>query len=253
MRTWGINCLALTSESALQERYLGDVHDFMKYALLRHLHEKLNMSIGVNWYLTEPSTVDSSTNNDGNQRYHLAGKTFAAIDAKLLEALNHFNDKKQRKLSTFEGAGILPSDTVFHAEEVPVIGRDNWHQTALKKLTNSDLIFLDPDNGLVVPSASSRKIPKYARYEEIQDYLAAGKTVVSIQFARQCDPVRRAREIRAKIQQILHEDANLPVVRCRVSPNILFLFSAPTNQNNDLSDALRSFSMKDQKRIELIF
>ena len=32
----------------MQERCLGDVHDYIKFALLRHLREALNVRIGVN-------------------------------------------------------------------------------------------------------------------------------------------------------------------------------------------------------------
>jgi hypothetical protein len=33
----------------MQLRYLGDSHDYIKFALLRHLHRSLNIRIGVNW------------------------------------------------------------------------------------------------------------------------------------------------------------------------------------------------------------
>ena len=38
----------------MQERYLGNVHDYIKFALLRHLHTELKVRIGVNWYPTDP-------------------------------------------------------------------------------------------------------------------------------------------------------------------------------------------------------
>ncbi|HEV2488092.1 MAG TPA: hypothetical protein VGT08_21400 [Terracidiphilus sp.] len=47
----------------MQERYLGDVHDYIKFALLRHLEKALDVRIGVNWYLTDPEN-----NEDGGQR-----------------------------------------------------------------------------------------------------------------------------------------------------------------------------------------
>jgi len=42
----------------MQEGYLGDSHDFLKYALLRRLHARTGMRLGVNWYRTEPEAVD---------------------------------------------------------------------------------------------------------------------------------------------------------------------------------------------------
>ena len=57
----------------MQERYLGDVHDFLKYRFLRHLKNNTNFSIGLNWYLTQPADVDPKKTNDGEKRFHLKG------------------------------------------------------------------------------------------------------------------------------------------------------------------------------------
>ena len=57
----------------MQERYLGDSHDFLKYALLRHLSGELGLRLGVDWYLTRPESVDCPGNNDGEKRQHLKG------------------------------------------------------------------------------------------------------------------------------------------------------------------------------------
>lgn len=57
--------------------------------------------------------------------------------------------------------------------------RRDWHIKALEVLRCADIVFLDPDNGLLVKSVSagSTKSNKYVIPNEIADYFAAGKTV----------------------------------------------------------------------------
>ena len=44
----------------MQERYLGDVHDFYKFLFLKYLSKKLKEKIGLNWYLVSPKQVSLS-------------------------------------------------------------------------------------------------------------------------------------------------------------------------------------------------
>ena len=41
----------------MQERYLGDVHDFYKFLFLKYISKKLKEKIGLNWYLVSPEQV----------------------------------------------------------------------------------------------------------------------------------------------------------------------------------------------------
>ena len=52
----------------MQNRYVGDVGDFGKYALLRRIG-KAGLSLGVNWYLTP----DESHNSNGK---YTSGKSY---------------------------------------------------------------------------------------------------------------------------------------------------------------------------------
>ena len=37
----------------MQERYLGDIHDFKKFIFLKFLSLELNIKIGLNWFLVD--------------------------------------------------------------------------------------------------------------------------------------------------------------------------------------------------------
>lgn len=225
----------------MQERYLGDSHDFLKYALLRRLHARTGMRLGVNWYLTEPEAVDRPGNNDGEKRHHLQGGVWQQADPDLFEKIHRFDNKEHRRLANVGAWELLPSGTTYFDQPVGLIDREAWQARALASLTDADLVFLDPDNGFEVKSATLRTRPKYAMYDEIAPYLDRGQAVVAIQFARQCDPVGRAYEVRDRLVSLYCKAAKLPVVRGRVAPNILFLSVAPAEAHPAIKQALNGF------------
>ncbi len=244
----------------MQERYLGDSHDFVKYALLRHLRRSLDLRIGVNWYLTRPEDVDKTGSNDGEKRHHLNGGAWKDWDPDLFERIRHFEDHSNRRMERVRELGVLPDDTQFFTEHVPLSNRVNWHRQAISTLAEADLIFLDPDTGFEVDTMEPKKTPKYAHYAEATDYFRMGKTVLCIQFARQCDPITRGRETREKLYAQANLSSVLPIVRGRVSPNILFIALSPPGYAEQLAEALCTFAASSPclprkrtgQRVELI-
>ena len=74
----------------MQTRYLGNSHDFIKFALLRHVHRHCGLRLGVNWYLTSADEVDRHGSSDGEMRHHLTHLAWRAWDPDLLEAVRDF-------------------------------------------------------------------------------------------------------------------------------------------------------------------
>ena len=60
----------------MQERYLGDVHDFYKFLFLKYLSTSLKKKIGLNWYLVDPKEVSNieEKKKDGEKRNYLKKK-----------------------------------------------------------------------------------------------------------------------------------------------------------------------------------
>ncbi|MES2119424.1 MAG: hypothetical protein V4513_02485 [Pseudomonadota bacterium] len=226
----------------MQEKYLGDSHDYLKYALLRHLARTLRLRIGVNWYFTEPESVDSPGNNDGLKRHHLTGRGWRGLDEALFPLIAQFVNPSARQLTVLQGSNVLPSDTLYYGTPVPLDDRCAWLEESSIALDQSQLIFLDPDNGFEVKSMSRRTAPKYALLSDPEVYLRARKTVIGIQFARQCDPVERAYAIQEKLQHRYGRYASLPIIRGRVAPNILFFTLADPDQQVPLQRALVGFA-----------
>jgi len=237
----------------MQLRYLGDSHDYIKFAPPRHLHTVLNLTIGVNWYLTSPEI-----NGDGEQRGYLRNPEWPCLDPPLVEKMKPFLKPNYRNLNNFKRDKVLPAGTLYY--DIPVSAanaRSNWHKGAIACLGEAGLVFLDQDNGFEVKSMTSRTQAKYLLYQEAFDYYNDGKVVVAIQFAAKVDPKNRAQSVRSKLINSEKCTMNLPVMRGRVTPNILFLIIAPREKAKPIQKALEAFEKKSPtvqgiSRIELI-
>ena len=239
----------------MQERYLGDVHDFLKYKFLRHLKQQTKLKIGLNWYLTLPEEVDPKNNKDGEKRFHLTGDDsgqWANWDNELFDDLKIFKSHSKRKLKIFYNREIL--DVTYFDDLVPNsnLERLKWHKKGIKKFKDCDIIFFDPDNGIKVPSAKGKRIRKYAKNNEIKEYLENGKAVITSQFARQIKPKEKAGWVRSELNSVITQNKKLPIMQCRVSPNILFVPVAPNDKYETLQKAIKSFAETSPKMPRLI-
>ena len=164
----------------MQNRYAGDVGDFGKFGMLRML-ENVGLCLGVNWYLVE----DESHNNDGKHIGYLNDKQYTDCDNELLCLLRAMVLQKNRSVKQLECLGALKTNQ-YYSRVLPLPrdfksgSRREWHKEALHVMTGCDLVFLDPDNGLLPKSvgAGSDKSVKYVLPEEIIDYYKAGYSVV---------------------------------------------------------------------------
>ena len=71
----------------MQQRYLGDIHDFQKFIFVKFLSCALNQKLGLNWYLVDPKKIGEKELNkkDGEQRYFLKGNEFKTIDREIYD------------------------------------------------------------------------------------------------------------------------------------------------------------------------
>jgi hypothetical protein len=92
-------------------------------------------------------------------------------------------------VSAVEESGILPASYYsrpldFSCADKPTRDalRWEWHCRAAEKLRSCDVIFVDPDNGLIVPSANG--IPKSNKFvlpQELAEYYRSGASVIYYQ------------------------------------------------------------------------
>jgi hypothetical protein len=165
----------------MQDRYSGDVGDFGKFSLLRYLFNEPRYRIGVLWYLFP----NESHNGDGGHVEYLRNRGFLDCDKGLCERLSSIVSGN-RSVAALEEARLLPVNTVYFSEPLDFHkkfpsqtqedrqqrqrGRAQWFSKALVEISNCNIAFLDPDNGLQIPSCpktAQLKSGKFAYYSEI--------------------------------------------------------------------------------------
>ena len=164
----------------MQDRYAGDIGDFGKIGLLKALQVQ-GLSVGVNWYRVE--LMYSEGKADGSYKQedgkYLIPEKLQVCDVSLAERLTKIAKSDHRSISDLVRGNFIPG-AKYYSEPITVSGRDEWHKKALEILRGLDIVFVDPDNGMLVKSVGkkSAKSIKYTFYEEVADYIGQNQSVL---------------------------------------------------------------------------
>lgn len=165
----------------MQDRYAGDVGDFIKFGLLRSL--SIGRQLGVAWYLHP----DEAHNSDGKHVAYLSHPArWRHLDPTLFDALRSvvMTDRSVRGL---ERTGVLSAR--FHREPTLTISskttgydafRSVWFDRLTQEMKECDLVFADPDNGLTDDTPARRRSRKFAKQMPLNEALslAAGRPTI---------------------------------------------------------------------------
>jgi hypothetical protein len=166
----------------MQDRYSGDIGDYVKLAILRALMP--GRRLGVAWWLYP----DESHNGDGRHIGYLdQPQTWRAHDPQAFDHLKSVVASGERRVAALEDAALLPG-AVYFREPAPTGGTKPWRraerQAWLTRLEGAlapcDLIFLDPDNGLETKSfdLGAAKAGKSVALSELVALHRPGRTLV---------------------------------------------------------------------------
>ncbi|WP_376704198.1 hypothetical protein RQ479_04110 [Mesorhizobium sp. ISC25] len=164
----------------MQDRYAGDVGDYIKLALIRTL--SAFGKVGVSWYLYP----DERHNADGRHTAYLYEReNWRYLDPELFDLLQE-TVLGSRSVQALHSA--FDKDSYFAAEPVPIglpasersTARKNWFDRSLDQLTHCDLVFADPDNGLVGDEDWRRKATSFGKQIPLSEAraLSAGRCAV---------------------------------------------------------------------------
>lgn len=205
----------------MQNRYTGDIGDFGKFLLLKHLFA--DEPIATIWYLYPDETHNtdgSHTVEEGNIRVYQHCHT---LDPIMSEHFNTLHQEALRHVELFETYPVLPNGYYFKES---IVGegdayRKGWLERALSFVqeTHSRVVCLDPDNG-IEPSGMAKlslfKQGKYATYEEIEHFFAltcVKYLVIYQHFHRQYSHEAQMQEAKVKFETLYEGRAVVTVIR----------------------------------------
>lgn len=163
----------------MQNRYAGDVGDYIKLSLLRSLG--LGRKLGVAWYLYP----DEDHNSDGRHiKYLNHPERWRHLDPSLFDALSALV-LRERAVAALERC---LRGAHFASAEIPTelspaercAARTEWFETITSILADCDIIFADPDNGLVDDGAHRRRQRTFGKQMPLSEALALAQERIAV-------------------------------------------------------------------------
>ncbi len=165
----------------MQNRYAGDIGDYIKLALLRHL--SVGKNLGIAWYLHP----DENLNSDGKHTSYLTDKEkWRPLDPELFDTLTKVVSKT-RSIAALQTSGML--NAVYWSEPLAIASvlaskrcdyRSRWFNAALKQLKTCNLIFADPDNGIIDDGEHRRRQPTFGKQMPLFEVLTISNSRTAI-------------------------------------------------------------------------
>lgn len=171
----------------MQDRYVGDIGDYCKLGLLRALTWALaefDLSLAINWYKTEPAADKPLTQNHGKFTEYLKIEKlkdcYIKYDEELHQQLWEVIDNNSRDITSIDKSIV---NAKFYYDPVPKSQkRKAWHDIAIEKLFDTNIVFLDPDNGIETEKMMAKSpSPKHVLWPEIEEYYKRGQSVLIYQ------------------------------------------------------------------------
>jgi hypothetical protein len=236
----------------VQDRYAGDLGDFLKLGLLRWLAATSDrepaVRLGVVWCLAP----EESHNADGKHVAYLdrssrAGEALRPLDPDLYDRLAAMVRAGTRSVAGLESHGVLPAGTRTFADRldfgdlppsarvVRAERRRRWLDGALSATAGSSLVFFDPDNGVrrsdhPIPSHRS-KAEKHVYVSELGPFVDRGQSVVVYHHADRSAPVPvQAQRRLADLRDELGVEPLAAVRASRGSTRLFLVVPAPAHE-----------------------
>lgn len=243
----------------MQDRYAGDIGDFVKLGLLRWLAAPSPFAqphrLGVVW----SRVADDLQAADGKSVTYLnpsspAGHDLRPLDPDLYDRLRTMAASGNRSVAALVASGVLPAGTAHFdqvlsfADLAPTdraarsVRRERWFREAMVAVDQCSLVFVDPDNGL---RRDDHAMPSYRNLAEKHTYLSEvgrllerGQSVVAYHHADRSESVASQTESRmADIHEALGVEP-LAAVRASRGSVCLFMVIPHPRHRSDLEHSL---------------
>jgi hypothetical protein len=230
----------------MKNQYFGDINDYRKYGLLRILQSRGNGKLLVAWMLTP----DDGGPDGGFRNYLHNPDTWQQYDPELFAGLARLLlSASTPEVSFIERSTLLPS-TSYYSAVVPDADkeRDAWREGLLAAARDVDLVFVDPDNGIEVPSkpVGRKGSSKYITWQEILGLWETGCSILIYQHFRR----ERRAAFAKRIASELCERTGTRFVEALRTPHVLFLLAAQERHVTQFREAVSLLPQQWKGQIE---
>lgn len=172
----------------MKNQYFGDIGDYSKFVLISQLLRS-GLKLGLNWYLTKN---DGKT--DGKHIDYLNKQDYYNSDTELCDFLKKSINEDSRNIAetrSFERfKDIKFYEDLLDIEDISgrtpvgrnvrVRRREDWFSSSLMELSDVDIIFCDPDNGIASQKMklTGKNSVKFVFLDEIEKMIDAGFSLV---------------------------------------------------------------------------
>ncbi|HUZ98179.1 MAG TPA: hypothetical protein VMU74_02365 [Gaiellaceae bacterium] len=221
----------------MKDQYVGDVNDYLKYALLRGLTLADGNTMVV-WMRTA-----GDGRGDGGRIGYLSQERFRAVDPPLFDDLARLVADDRRSLMAVRKAGVLPRASYWEDElSDNDRARREYFRSAFEAATEFDFIFFDPDNGLEIASvARGRKGScKYLYRDELATAFGSGSSVVFYQHF----PRRARMPYLRQMADVLLTEIQCPVVLVLMSSHVAYVVLPHAEVRSRVESAIRDVTSR---------
>lgn len=203
----------------MKNQYYGDINDFKKYSLIRHLVGDGEMLTAVCWALTK-----NDERQDGSRINYLKEPSkWRRYDPVVFDKLrSDIIVKGERNVESIERSYFFSTCRFFnHSLADGEQERNIFFQEFEAFSQRTSLIFFDPDNGIEIKSVprGTSNSSKYIYWEEIKEFYESGKSILIYQHF----PRRNREHFIGSITSGVFEWIGSTLVFLYVTSNVLFL------------------------------
>lgn len=238
----------------MQHRYVPDLGDFSKFATIDALSGGVDRTTLI-WYLVNPHELDEAHNNDGKHTTYLRNDRgrYASCHPELYRRFQAIDRTGEKHVGVYARHAVMPNLAYF-PEPLSYDGqsltqRESWRTGWLRRATRvaegSDLVVLDPDNGLMSDRLSirSKSAIKYASLDECAAFYGRGRrSLVVYQHAHRLGSAQSQAECaldRLRIKLDVPRD-NVFALRFHRGTTRFYLVVPAADRSRQLADRARA-------------
>lgn len=222
----------------MKDQYVGDVNDYLKYALLRALTPH-GSDIAVAWMLTP-----SDQRSDGQRLSYLTQPhKFRSLDPPLFDALDNLLAGHPRTIRAIEESAILGRAAYVSAVlDDHASARHRYFERVRDVSDGRSLLFFDPDNGLEVSSVrkGQRGSSKYLFWDELATAYGRQHSLIIYQHF----PRRPRALFTRQLADRIHDETGCNDVLALTTPHVAFLICPQAPLAARMRERLDDFSSR---------